>query len=36
MVNKRKQEDWTSDLDESTVFTDDVVFLEDLENESFF
>ncbi len=31
MKNIRKQQDWTSDLDESTVFTDnDVIFLEDL------
>jgi hypothetical protein len=36
MTNKRKQEDWTSDLDESSVLVDDVVFLEDLDNESFF
>lgn len=29
MKNRRKQEDWTSDIDESAVFDDDVVFLED-------
>jgi len=26
---RRKQEDWTSDLDESTFLTDDVIYLED-------
>lgn len=28
--NRKKQEDWTSDIDESGVLTDDVVYLEDL------
>ncbi len=34
MRERRKQEDWTSGLDESSVFNDDVIFLEDL-NDSF-
>lgn len=36
MKNIRKQQDWTSDLDETSFLSDDVIFLEDLNNDSIF
>lgn len=36
MKHKRKQEDWLSDLDESAILTDDVVYIEDISNAELF
>lgn len=33
--NRRRQEDWTSDIDESSILTEDTIFLEDLNNDYF-